>query len=346
MLALGQHDHRVLAAELERAADQAGGGLLGDELAGRGRAGEADVVGALDDRRADDRAGAADDLPDVGGEAGLAHQLDAGQRDQRALAVGLVHDRVASGDGRDAVGDRHGQRVVPRADQPDDALGLRGDRDAGEQRQRAVAALGLELLVEPTGVEASRQGDVRDLVEGVRAALARLDLDQVEQLVLVLEHEVVQAKERLLALTQRRLGPRLLGRTSGSECRLDVVDARDRDLGDGLAVERRDRRTRLARGGPDQRGELGNPLRGDERRRGSWCGFSNRHKGEHTAGMAASACSLRRRASRPSSRSWSTPGGQANRPEPTWTMYSLSTSFCRPASERWIWTNCFSGSRW
>ena len=50
----GQHDHRVLAAELERAADQPGRSLLGDELAGRGRAGEADVVGALDDRGADD----------------------------------------------------------------------------------------------------------------------------------------------------------------------------------------------------------------------------------------------------------------------------------------------------
>ena len=27
-------------------------------------------------------------------------------------------------------------------------------------------------------------------------------------------------------------------------------------------------------------------------------------------------------------------------------MYSLSRSFCEPASERWTWTNCFSGSRW
>ena len=48
---VAQHQHRVLAAELERAADQPLGALLRDQLAGGGRAGEADVVGALDDRR-------------------------------------------------------------------------------------------------------------------------------------------------------------------------------------------------------------------------------------------------------------------------------------------------------
>ena len=252
MLALGQHDHGVLAAELERAADQPGRSLLGDELAGGGRAGEADVVGALDDRGADDRAGAADDLPDVGGDAGLAHQLDAGERDERALAVGLVHDRVACRDCGDAVRDRHRQRVVPRADEPDDALGLLDDGDAGQQRQRAVAAPRLELLLEPAGIEARRQGDVRDLVERVRAALARLDLDQVEQLVLVLEHQVMQAQQRLLALAQRGLGPGLLRRTSRREGRVDVVDARDRDLGDRLTGQRRDASYGLARRRPDQ----------------------------------------------------------------------------------------------
>ena len=44
---VAQHQHRVLAAELERAADQPLRALRGDQPAGRGRAGEADVVGAL-----------------------------------------------------------------------------------------------------------------------------------------------------------------------------------------------------------------------------------------------------------------------------------------------------------
>jgi hypothetical protein len=45
---------------------------------------------------------------------------------------------------------------------------------------------------------------VADLGKRVRAGLARLQLDQVEQLVLPLEHEVVQPEQGALALAQRR----------------------------------------------------------------------------------------------------------------------------------------------
>ena len=74
---VAEHQDRVLAAELERAADQPLGALLGDELAGRGGAGEADVVGAPDDLRADLAARTGDDLPQVLREAGLLEQLHA-----------------------------------------------------------------------------------------------------------------------------------------------------------------------------------------------------------------------------------------------------------------------------
>ena len=50
---VGQHQHGVLAAELERAADQPAGAALGELAAGRRRAGEADEVAAVDDRAAD-----------------------------------------------------------------------------------------------------------------------------------------------------------------------------------------------------------------------------------------------------------------------------------------------------
>ena len=169
----GQHDHRVLAAELERAADQPVGRLPRDQRAGGGGSGEADVVGALDDRGAHDRARAADDLPHVGREPGVAQQLDAGQGDQRALAVGLVHDGVAGRDGRQAVGDGHRERVVPGADDADDALGHVVDPHRGEAGQRAGATLGLELATQAARIEARREGEVGDLVERVRSGTCR-----------------------------------------------------------------------------------------------------------------------------------------------------------------------------
>ena len=136
-----------------------------------------------------------------------------------------MHDRVAGSNRGDAVGDGHRQRVVPRADQPHDALGLRRDRHPGEQRQCTVAALRLQLLLQATGIEARRQRHMGNLVEGVGAALAGLNLDQVEQLVLVLEHEVVQTQQRLLALAQRSLAPCLLCRSRSLKCRVNVLDA-------------------------------------------------------------------------------------------------------------------------
>ena len=210
--------------------------------------------------------GAADDLPHVGGDAGLAHQLDAREGDQRALAVGLVHHGIAGRDRRDAVGDRHRERVVPRADDADDTLGHLVDRDRGQARQRAVAAARADLLLEPPGVEARRQGQVGDLVERVRAALAGLDLDQVEQLVLVLEDEVVQPQQRLLAGSQRGLRPRLLRHPGGRERLVDVGDARHRDVGDRLAGQRRVGRPVLTRGRTDEARQLRSACRRDGRR--------------------------------------------------------------------------------
>ena len=77
---VAQDQDRVLAAELERAADQPVGALLRDQLAGGGGAGEADVVGALDDRRTELAAGPGDDVPEALREAGLLEQLGAEQR--------------------------------------------------------------------------------------------------------------------------------------------------------------------------------------------------------------------------------------------------------------------------
>ena len=102
----------------------------------------------------------------------------------------------------------------------------------------AGAALGLQLTSQAPGVEARRERDVGDLVERVRPGLAGLQLDEVEQLLAPLEHQVVQAEQRAPAFAQGCLRPGELGRTGGIEGGLDVVDARLRDLGDRLAGER------------------------------------------------------------------------------------------------------------
>ena len=72
---VGPHVEAVLAAELQRGADQARGGGLPDPPAGVGRPGVADVVGLLDDRLADRRAVADDDLEHGLGQTRLGEQL-------------------------------------------------------------------------------------------------------------------------------------------------------------------------------------------------------------------------------------------------------------------------------
>ena len=109
------------------------GAALGDLAAHRRRAGEADEVAAVDDRAAHHRALAEDDLPEVGGQAGLDGERPHPQRGQRGLGVRLVHDAVAGDEGRDRVADREDERVVPRRDDADDALRV---PDLVRRRQR------------------------------------------------------------------------------------------------------------------------------------------------------------------------------------------------------------------
>ena len=117
----------------------------GDPAAGGGRAGEADVVGA--GRRRPARSGSPWPSTTCSrslGQPGLARSSSAAaQRGQRALQVGAQHDGVAGQQRRDGVGDRQAQRVVPRRDDADDALGAVVLDRAGEHGQHAdVLGLG------------------------------------------------------------------------------------------------------------------------------------------------------------------------------------------------------------
>ena len=145
--ASAQHEHRVLAAELERAADQPAGAALGHLAADRRRAGEADVVAAVDDRPADHRTVADHDLPQVRRQPGLDGERPDPQGGQRGLGVRLVHDGVARDERRDRVGDRQGERVVPGRHDADHALrvvqlvrGRQHRHDAAVPHRREVAA--------------------------------------------------------------------------------------------------------------------------------------------------------------------------------------------------------------
>ena len=229
--------------------------LPGDDLAGRGRAGEADVVGALDDVGADLAARAGDHLPEVLGEAGVAQQLEAVERAQHGLGVGLGHDRVAGHDRRQPVAQRHREGVVPRRDDADDALGDAVHLDAGQAGDDAGDAARVQVLVRRARVVAGGQRDVQRLVEGVLARLARLPADEVDDLVLALQHEVVQPQHERRPLLQRGLRPGRLRASGALEGRGHVGGGRLRDVAERLSVHRGDGALALAAGRVQQPGQ-------------------------------------------------------------------------------------------
>ena len=122
------------------------------------------------------------------------------QRGQHGLRVRLGDHGVAGEQRGQPVAERHRERVVPGRDDPDDALGHPVDLDPGQARDDAELALGVEVLVRGTGVVAGGQRDVQRLVERVLAGLAGLPHDQVDDLVLAVQHQVVQPQQAPRAL--------------------------------------------------------------------------------------------------------------------------------------------------
>ena len=140
-------------------------------------------------------------------QPGLLEQLDAAQRDEGRLAVGLQHHAVARRERRKRVADAQRERVVPGRDDAHHADRVVVLPRLGE-RQRAPAPARLEVLLGGVRVVARHDRDVEHLLERVAARLAGLDLEQVEQLLLVVERQVVVAQEDALALVEA--GPRPL----------------------------------------------------------------------------------------------------------------------------------------
>ncbi len=239
---VGAHDHRVLAAELQRGPDQPAAGLRGQLAAGGGRAGEGQVVDLVEQGRPDDRPAAGDHLPHVVGKARLARDRPGGQQAQRRLRVGLAEHRVARQQRRDHVAHGEEERVVPRGDDADQPLRVPGDpgaHDAGHAGRRS--GLG-EVRRRVTGVVHRHRRQSQELDPGVDTGLAGLPLDDVEHLLLVLEQQRGEPEHDRGPLGQWYAGPARL-RDPGPPRRLgDVGGGGLRDRGQQLAGEGRDRR--------------------------------------------------------------------------------------------------------
>jgi len=136
---VGEHDHRVLSAELQAARNQPLAGALGDLAAGGGRAGELDVVDLVDERCAG-RAEARDAAEHVR----CAEILTPGTHDlapcQRRHLRGLRQDCAADHQRGDDVPDRDEQRKIPGRDDANELLWAVDDAKALGGIQRAVRA--------------------------------------------------------------------------------------------------------------------------------------------------------------------------------------------------------------
>ena len=229
---VGEHDHRVLAAELQRHRRERARGALHDLLAGRGRAGEHHHVDLVD-QRLTRLAEAGRDLVDALGQAALAHRLDHQQRGQGRDLRRLEDHGVAGGERRDAVAEGVRQRVVPRADHADEPeRRVAHDELAAEHERvgRADLLVG-EVVRRVLGPEAERAADVADLGEqGVLVGLARLGDDRVDHALLVVEHPLLGAPQHArAALEAERLPGRLRGAAALGE-RAHLVRGEDRHL--------------------------------------------------------------------------------------------------------------------
>ena len=202
--------------------------------------------GCVEQRLADDAAGAGEHVDDAVGDAGPRAVLGEHERGERGDLRGLEHDGVARGDGREHLPDRHLQRVVPRRDRPDDA-----DRLAAQHRGVRAVVLGGGLALEVAG-GAGVEGDVVDRAGHVElageldrlAGLRGLDLGVLLGALAHRGREGVQRGGALARGGARPVGVRGLRRGDGE---VDVLRAGEVGRRDDRAVRGVDHVVGLAR---------------------------------------------------------------------------------------------------
>jgi hypothetical protein len=187
-----------------------------------------------DDRRADRRPGAGDDVHHAGRHTGLERQRAQPQGREGRIGRGLQNDRVAGRQRRRHLPRCDHEGEVPRHDQPDHA-----DRLAQGEVQPAVGDRdGLaEQLVGGAGVILEAPGRAFHLGAGVGDRLAALNGFQGGQFVGVLADQGGQAQQHASAMGGARLRPasvleRGQRRPGGA---VDVLGAAFGHVGDDLA---------------------------------------------------------------------------------------------------------------
>ena len=156
---IGEEDVRRLAAQFQRHRNEVLAGILHDQAAGRGFAGEGDLGDARagGERLAGFEAEAVDDVEHAGRQE-IADQFGPDQDRGRRLLGRLQDDAVAGGKRRCKLPDRHQDREVPGDDLADDA-----------ERLMEVIGDGVVVdLADPAFLGADRGGEIAEMVDGKR----------------------------------------------------------------------------------------------------------------------------------------------------------------------------------
>ena len=202
-----EHHERRVAAELEPELLHPDRGLLVEDLADFGRAGEADEAhrGMLAQHLADRRRIAGEDVEHALGHAGLLGQRHQRQRGERRLVGGLQHHGAAGGQRRRHLAGDHRAGKIPRRDRAADA-----DRLADRQqprirplRRNGFAIDAARLLGEELDIGAA---DI-DFAERFRQRLALFRGEDQRQVFAVGDDQVEPFAQDVGALLGGELGP-------------------------------------------------------------------------------------------------------------------------------------------
>ena len=230
-----EHDHRVLAAELEADRGEGLRRLRHHLLARRDGAGEHHVVDLVDQRRAG-RPAPGGDGEDAVRDPALGQHLGHQQRGERGDLGWLEDDRVAGGKRRDAVAERVVERVVPRADHPDHAeRRVAHDHPAtADERRRRLDLLVGEVDGRLAGPELERREPVRELGDlGLVGRAPGLRADRADDALRVGDHPAAGGEQDLGAPVEAERGPAGLRGARGGDQRAHLIgpefgDGRDR----------------------------------------------------------------------------------------------------------------------
>jgi hypothetical protein len=231
---IGEDQLRRLAAQFERDGTVVSGGRLRDQGAGRGGAGEGDVVdaGVRGQRRAGLGAETGDDVEDALRQPGFRAEFGSPQQRQARVLCRFHDAGVAGRDGRAHRAPEDLHRVVPRHDVAGDAVGL-ADREHG------IAVLvgnGLAVqLVRGARIELEVAGQGGGVAACLSHRLAGVQAFQQGEFFGVIRHDPGPLVEDPAA---RRRGGRAPGLAVGGSRRRDsTIDVGGRPPGQGSQGE-------------------------------------------------------------------------------------------------------------